>query len=201
LVRHGQTILNKQHRYQGLTDSSLTEYGKWQARAVAYRLRRIPFDVVLISPMERTRATAAVIVAAHPAPPPLQEIPGWHEIHHGRWEGLTHQEVDARFPEEAEARFAHITGRPYGGESLADVFYRVRATWDDMLYRYPGGRVLVVTSATPIQCVLCAVLGVSPDKHWHWRIDLGSITYLDVYETGAIIRMVNELPRLHAVID
>jgi 2,3-bisphosphoglycerate-dependent phosphoglycerate mutase/probable phosphoglycerate mutase len=31
--------------------------------------------------------------------------------------------------------------------------------------------------------------------HWHWRIDLGSVTCLDVYPAGAIVRMVNDVPR------
>ncbi len=32
--------------------------------------------------------------------------------------------------------------------------------------------------------------------HWRWRVDLGSVTALDVYGGGPIVRMVNEVPRL-----
>ena len=161
-------------------------------------MRRLPFDGALTSPLERTRATAAAILAVRTSPAPLRETPDWHETHHGNWEGLTYREVLARFPDEARTRFAHgASGKPTGGESLAEVAQRVSAAWHNLLSSYPGGRVLVCTSATPIQLVLCNTSGMSAENHWHWRIDLGSVTCLDVYGTDAIIiRMVNEVPRL-----
>lgn len=165
--------------------------------ALAHHLRRIPFDGVLVSPVERSRGTVAPLLAMRVVPPPLLDAPGWHEIHHGRWEGMTYQEVQAHFPYEAQARFAKgINGKPDGGESLAEGAARVLGAWNDLLYRFSGGRILVVTSATPIQLVLCNAFGLPPAVYWHWRIDLGSVTYLDVYETGVLVRNVNEVPRL-----
>jgi 2,3-bisphosphoglycerate-dependent phosphoglycerate mutase/probable phosphoglycerate mutase len=196
LVRHGQTEMNRQQRYQGRSDSPLTDYGQRQAAALAHRLRRIPFEVALVGPSGRTRATAAALLEGRATPAAPTEAPAWAETNHGQWEGLTYREVLARFPAEAEARFAAgADGKPTGGESLAEVAARVGAAWDDILRRYPGGRVLVVTHATPIQLVLCATTGMPPTAHWHWRIDLGSVTCLDVYPAGAIVRMVNEVPR------
>lgn len=198
LVRHGQTILNKQRRYQGRSDPPLTDYGVRQATALAYRLRRIPFGVVLVSPLERTHATATEILAMRSSvmQPQIIESANWHEGNHGQWEGLTYQEVQQRFPDEVRARFAAgAHGKPTGGESLADVAYRINEAWNDLLGSYAGARVLVVTSATPIQLVLCNAFGLHPDNYWHWRIDLGSITCIDVYQAGAILRMVNEVPR------
>lgn len=196
LVRHGQTELNRQRRYQSWSDSPLTDYGQRQAAALAQRLRRLPFDVALVSPVQRTRATTNALLADRPAVTRL-DAPGWAETHHGRWEGLTYREVLARFPQEAHARFADAAnGKALGGESLAEAAQRVASAWDDLLQRYRGGRVLVVTHATPIQLVLCATFGRPPADHWHWRIDLGSVTGLDVYAAGTIVRMVNEVPRL-----
>ena len=103
----------------------------------------------------------------------------------------------ARFPQEAATRFADaLNGRPSGGESLAEVAARVAKGGPRCSSRILGGRVLVVTHATPIQLVLCALSGMSPALHWRWRIDLGSVTAIDMYGGGAIIRMVNEVPRL-----
>lgn len=196
LVRHGQTTYNLERRYQSVSDAPLTDYGRRQAAALAYRLRRIPFNVALVSPVERTRVTAAALIAGRSGVT-LVEAPAWSETNHGRWEGLTYREVLARFPAEARARFAQgVHGKPLGGESLAEVAARIGGAWRDLLSRYPGGRVLVVTHATPIQLALCAAFGLSPADHWHWRIDLGSVTCLDVYPSGAIVRMVNETPRM-----
>ena len=195
LVRHGQTELNKARRYQGATDSPLTPFGARQADALAQRLRRIPFKLAVVSPSARTRLTAEAILGDRAAP--MLDDPRWAETNHGRWEGLTYAEVRARFPHAAATRFADaLNGRPSGGESLAEVAARVAAGWVALLQQNPGGRMLVVTHATPIQLVLCALSGMSSALHWRWRIDLGSVTALDVYGGGAIIRMVNEVPRL-----
>lgn len=195
LVRHGQTEFNKVRRYQGATETALTPYGLRQAQALAHRLRRIPFTAAIISPSGRTRATAAAILAGRATP--IIEDARWAETDHGRWEGLTYAEVRARFPAEAAARFADgLHGRAEGGESLADVEQRVTAAWQALLSEHSGGRVLLVAHATPIQLVLCKLNNLSPSEHWRWRIDLGSITALDLYGAATIVRVVNEVPRL-----
>jgi len=195
LVRHGQTELNKARRYQGATDSPLTTFGLRQAEALAHRLRRIPFKAAVVSPFLRTQLTAETILGDRDAP--ILDDARWNETHHGRWEGLTYREVRARFPEEAVARFADaLHGRATGGESLGEVAWRVEEGWSALLHANPGGRVLVVTHATPVQLVLCAMAGMSPALHWRWRIDLGSVTALDIYGGGAIVRMVNEVPHV-----
>lgn len=194
-VRHGQTELNQARRYQGSSDSPLTPYGRRQAAALAFRLRRIPFSIAIISPCGRARETAAAIL--HGRGVPRIEDPRWTETGHGRWEGLTYAEVSARFREEAARRFADpLNGRAAGGESLAEVEKRVAAGWNALLREHTGGRILVVTHATPVQLVMCATAGMPPTLSWRWRIDLGSLTVLDVYGAGPIVRMVNEIPRI-----
>lgn len=195
LVRHGQTPLNKQRRFQGRTDSPLTAFGVLQAQALARRLQRISFTVAVVSPCERARATVAEVLRKREIA--VVEDVRWSETDHGRWEGLTYAEVRARFPEEAVARFANaLHGRAKGGESLAEVNARVLEAWNSLLSRYPGGRILVVTHAAPIQLILCSITGLAPTDYWRWRVDLGSLTAIDVYGGGPIVRVVNEVPQL-----
>jgi 2,3-bisphosphoglycerate-dependent phosphoglycerate mutase/probable phosphoglycerate mutase len=195
LIRHGQTELNKARRYQSVTDGMLTPFGERQAAALARRLRHTPFKAAVVSPSSRARATAEIILGDREVP--IIDDARWTETNHGRWEGLTYGEVRSRFPQEAVARFADaLHGRAVGGESLAEVAARTIEGWRALLQQHPGGRVLVVTHATPIQLVLCALGGLSPVLHWRWRIDLGSVTAIDVYGGGPIVRVVNEVPRL-----
>lgn len=194
LVRHGQTELNKARRYQSTSESALTTFGVRQAEALAYRLRRAPFRAAVSSPVRRARTTAELVLGTREVEIILD--PRWAETNHGRWEGMTYREVRARFPEEAVARFADpLHGRASGGESLHEVNERVLNGWRALLRQFPGGRALLVTHATPIQLVLCHLNGMSPTLHWRWRIDLGSVTCVDVYGGAAIVRMVNEVPR------
>ncbi|HMO56904.1 MAG TPA: histidine phosphatase family protein [Roseiflexaceae bacterium] len=195
LVRHGQTTYNRERRYQGQADSPLTTYGRAQAAALARRLVRQPFSHAFVSPSSRASDTAAAILAGRTIT--AVGDARWAETAHGRWEGLTYAEVVARFREEAARRFADpLHGRAEGGESLVEVHQRVAAAWNDLLRDHPGGRILVVSHATPIQLILCAVGNLPPSQHWRWRIDLGSLTVLDVYSSGPIVRMVNMLPPL-----
>ena len=196
LVRHGQTRLNLARRYQSFSDSPLTDYGQQQTRALALRLRPLPFGVALVSPTERTHLAAEAILARRDGVTVRHDY-GWAEAHHGRWEGLTYREVLARYPDEARVRWANgPDGRAEGGESLAEVAARVTAAWQTLLRENLGGRVLVVTHATPIQLVLCACFGLEPSRHWQWRVDLGSVTCVEVYGAGAIVRMLNDVPSL-----
>ncbi|NTV64491.1 MAG: histidine phosphatase family protein, partial [Oscillochloris sp.] len=82
------------------------------------------------------------------------------------------------------------------GESLAEADARISDAWQRLLHEHTGGRILIATHATPIQLVLCASLGLDSAERWRWRIDLGSLTCLDVYPSGAIVRMVNAVPKL-----
>lgn len=201
LVRHGQTQSNLEHRYQGRTDSPLTTYGQQQLAALAARLRPMPFTVALASPTLRTQQTAQAILAGRRGVT-LQLDARWAEIDHGSWEGLTYQEVLERDPDSAHARWSDaLHGRARGGESLAELHARVTEAWHALLQNHAGGRVMLVTHATPIQLLLCTCFGLEPVRHWNWRIDLGSLTCLDLYPSGVITRMVNEVPDLRIARD
>lgn len=195
MVRHPQTELNRARRYQGQIESPLTDFGMRQAAALAHRLRRIPFSAAIISPSDRTRTTANTILSGRSVP--ITDDPRWAETRHGRWEGLTYQEARARYPAEAAQRFSNMLhGKPEGGESLAEVRVRVSEAWGALLREHPGGRLLVVTHATPIQLMLCAISELPPTQHWRWRVDLASLTVIDIYAAGPIVRVVNEVPHL-----
>lgn len=60
MVRHGESLLNAAHIRQG-ADGGLSDTGKEQARATGVRLAHTPFDVLLVSPYQRTQETAAII--------------------------------------------------------------------------------------------------------------------------------------------
>lgn len=60
MVRHGESVLNAEHVRQG-AEGGLSEKGREQAAATGRRLANTKFDVMLVSPYERTRETAGII--------------------------------------------------------------------------------------------------------------------------------------------
>ena len=96
----------------------------------------------------------------------------------------------------ARTRLDRLTKPPGSLGALEPLIVRLAAITGQIRPEFKQPAVLVVTHATPIQLILCALSGLTPALHWRWRIDLGSVTAIDVYGGGAIIRMVNEVPRL-----
>lgn len=60
MIRHGESVLNSKHIRQG-RDGSLSELGMQQAEQTGERLANYKFDVMLVSPFQRTVETANII--------------------------------------------------------------------------------------------------------------------------------------------
>ena len=60
-VRHGQTIWNVEKRFQGLSDSPLTELGITQAKLLGEKLKDIKFDKFYSTSLKRANDTANYI--------------------------------------------------------------------------------------------------------------------------------------------
>lgn len=197
LVRHGQTQWNRERRYLSRTDQVLTPFGVMRARALAPYLRRFHISAAITSGLARTQETATHALVAQAQPLTIIPDPRWAEADHGRWEGLTYAEVSTHFAGEAAARWADPWhNAPLGGEPLVAVQARVRAAWRDLIQGQSGGKVLLVAHATPLQLILCDLLGVEPERYWQFRLDLGSVSAIDLYPTAAILRTINHLPQL-----
>jgi probable phosphoglycerate mutase len=101
LVRHGETEWNRARRYQGWSDSPLTERGVAQAAAIGRCLRGLPEAAVaeiVASPIGRARRTAEIIATCLGRPLPVRLDDRLREISLGSWDGLDRREIMARAP-------------------------------------------------------------------------------------------------------
>jgi probable phosphoglycerate mutase len=151
LVRHGESELIVQRRFQGRLETPLTARGRRQAELVARRLAAphdspalpIPLGppvAIVHSPLSRAAETAAAIggaIRAADDPPPALPIrpdDRFAEIGQGDWEGRLASEIAQSDGE----RLAAWRQRPTetwapGGERLADVRTRVTDGLEDVL--------------------------------------------------------------------
>jgi broad specificity phosphatase PhoE len=93
LVRHGETIWNREGRVQGFSDMDLSDVGVQQARQLALSLKDAPILSIYSSPLIRAQKTARIINEYHHAP--IHIDPGLMEMDQGDFEGLTFQELMA----------------------------------------------------------------------------------------------------------
>ncbi len=169
LIRHGATVLSTEDRFAGSTDVELADEGRHQARCLAKRLAEQPLAAVYASPMRRTVETATLVSAACQRPPVIDA--GLREIDHGRWEGLTRKEVEARFPAEYSAwEEDPFTFAPEGGETGLAVMARALPVIRAIVLRHPGETVAVVSHKATIRLILASLLGVEP-RGYRDRID------------------------------
>jgi broad specificity phosphatase PhoE len=158
LVRHGATTLSAEDRFAGSTDVALSEDGRQQAMRLGARLADDEISAVYCSPMRRTIETAALIAEPHKLLPVTR--PGLREIDHGHWEGLTRQEVEARFRDEY-ARWEQdpFTVAPERGECGVDVMARALPVIRDIVEAHLGQNILVVSHKATIRLVISSLLG------------------------------------------
>ena len=93
LVRHGETEWSRAGRHTGSTDLPLTPEGEASARELAPRLATQTFGLVLTSPLERARRTAAL--AGFPDAETDDDLTEWR---YGDYEGVTTDEIRERVP-------------------------------------------------------------------------------------------------------
>jgi probable phosphoglycerate mutase len=99
LVRHGETEWNRVRRYQGWSDSPLTERGIAQAEAIGHCLAALPEAegaAIVASPLGRARHTAEIIAKVLGSTAPLRFDERLREISLGAWDGLDRRELRSR---------------------------------------------------------------------------------------------------------
>lgn len=136
IVRHGQTYWNLEGRYQGRIDINLNETGIKQAKKIREELKSVKFDKIFSSPLNRAYKTAQIICNSE-----ITVDDRLIERCNGKLEGKLKSEckdvIDFTDPNE----------RSFGIESLPIFRKRISNFFDDILKKYKGKNILIVTHA------------------------------------------------------
>jgi len=158
LIRHAQTVWNREKKIQGFNDSPLTTDGEQQASGWGKILSRFPWDRILASDTGRALTTAERINVFLKIP--IEADFRLREQDWGRWAGKTIAQVKAEQPLElAEQTNAGWDFRPPDGEDRRSVLARSRAALQDAFTRWPGENILVVTHEGVIKCLVYHLSG------------------------------------------
>lgn len=180
-VRHGLTDWNAQGRFCGRSDISLSARGREQAQWLATRLRYLVSRPVSVfaSDLPRAYETASSIVPFFATP--LIVSPAWREIDFGDFEGLTYSEVETRYPEHLGFFTEPDTYAPLHGEALPDVVQRTQRELIAVL-RQPSSTqsIIIVSHGGALRALLCSLLGIPLRRQWQLRIDIASISAVDL---------------------
>lgn len=163
LVRHGQTEFNVARRYQGRLDSPLTARGEDQARRMGERLAALVGDGTgwrfVTSPLGRAMRTAEIIRGHLPGAPESQIDPRLAEVGMGEWDGLTHEQLEARRP--AAVDYGERWFHGPGGETYEAFTGRVQ-DWLDAVH--PDEKVIAVSHGVVTRVLRGLYVGMAKAK-------------------------------------
>ena len=195
IVRHGETVWNRDSRIQGHTDVGLSERGIEQATRLARRLENVAFDAAYSSDLSRACVTAELVLEGRDVP--LHSTPRLREYHKGAFEGLTESELRAHFPAEYPGYIAKdLDYAPEGGESTRQVSARMAAIISDIKERHLDDRVLVVGHGGSLRAAMMALLGMSMDANWRFVFGNCTLSIVDIYHDNAVLRLFNDASHL-----
>jgi broad specificity phosphatase PhoE len=189
LVRHGITDWNVTGKFQGHTDTPLSDEGRLQAQALAKHLKKAKVDLIYSSPLSRALETAQIVF-------PNREIiqdDRLRELNFGEFEGFTNAE-----------NMQHTKGvwwfsdtfknRAPSGESY-EMLRRRAVAWMESLPEDKHS--IAFTHSGTIQMLVSHIMGVEYPK-WRKRLYLRhtGITRILFRDGEAIIERVNDTRHL-----
>jgi len=163
LLRHG--ALEGGVKYRGRIEENLTVDGRIQMNHVWENIHN-DIDLIITSP--RTRCALPAQHWADKKAIPCIVDSRIAEMHYGEWEGLRHDEIEARFPNMLAQWRKDPTGmRPPQGESPEALQARIVAFWQDACQSYRGKHALIVGHSGSMRLLISPILNqpISYTRH------------------------------------
>jgi len=192
LIRHAQTVWNREKKIQGHSDSPLTAQGKLQASRWGKMLVPFSWNRILASDTGRALATAEIINAHLKIP--LTVDSRLREQDWGHWVGKTISQIEEEMPLAVDTQVnAGWRFCPPGGESRRSVLKRSQKALQEAAARHPGEILLVVTHEGVVKSLIYHLCGrkflpgepaILESYRLHWLV--GQSSGLRIEEVNAI---------------
>lgn len=194
-ARHGETDWNKDGRYQGWTDISLSETGRKQAACLAKRFEEIPIDAVYSSSLRRAYDTAKIVAERKNLPVIIED--SFKEINFGEWEGHTAPELEEKFGEHY-IKFFH---EPYehtfpGDGSFQNVTKRIARGLISVLEKYRDRNVLIISHGGIIRLAIIYLMEMDGSFYRKLWIDNTGVSIIEWKEDSKLLRCLNDFSHL-----
>ncbi len=200
LVRHGATHSTGKVLPGRAPGLHLSERGRAQAeRAAASIAQLVAAPAALyVSPLERTRETAAPLARALSLRAQVNR--GLLECDFGEWTGRSLATL-RRKSEWRSVQHAPSTFRFPGGESFTEMQRRMWTTLETLVARHRGRTIVCVSHADPIKAAVTFAQGVPLDLFQRTVISPGSVSALAFTDAAPLVLCVNHVGQLDEVVS
>ena len=176
LVRHSETDMVG--KFCGHSDPDLNSAGERQAICVAEEVATMGIERIYSSDLRRASRTAAAI--GQRTGVNVEYLPGLREMHFGLWEDLSWQEIEDRFPDEANQwlREFPLRNAP-GGEAYSSFTARVEASIAPILSGAASAATAIVTHRGVMRYALTRFFGITEAEAWTKTAPYGAIAIVN----------------------
>jgi broad specificity phosphatase PhoE len=189
LIRHGETLWNKEGRVQGTSDIELSDIGTNQAGLLASSLKNQHIEAIYSSPLKRALQTAQIINEFHSLH--IHTYKELMEMDQGIFEGLSFKELMNDKKDFLKKWIADPAGvKMPKGESLTELQDRAWRIVEHIISQ--GKNALVVSHNFTIAAILCRLRDISLSQFRSTCVDTASKT---------IVRIDNNLPTIELLND
>lgn len=196
LIRHAESIWNKEQRIQGRKDPGLSENGIRQATALARRLKKERIQIIYASGLRRCAQTAKIISKETKAP--IKYLPEIEEIILGDWQGRTVEQVQREYPKVYRDWLnAPSKAKIPGWEGIPKFVKRVNRAFKFILDGDLANSICVVTHWGVIAAYFSKLLNTNFD--WFFkttRIDNCGVSKISYKDGNAVIQYINDTRHL-----
>lgn len=137
VIRHGLTDYNLQRKYNGRYDEDINKIGEQQAIEASKQVGKLPIDLIVCSPMKRTKHTMELIN--------VNDVEVIYDDRLIEREGgkLTHTVLDEYY--DTDYYNYYSKNLVEGLETLPELFKRVHSFLDEIKTKYQNQNILLVT--------------------------------------------------------
>ena len=193
LIRHGETLWNKERRIQGTSDIELSAAGIEQARLLSLSLKDEPIFAIHASPLKRALKTAEIINEFHHKE--IQTHSDLMEMDQGDFEGFSFKELMACEKDFLNKWIADPASvRMPNGESLNQLQDRAWRTLESIINQEENA--LVVAHNFTIAAILCRIRKISLSEFRSTCVDNASKTVIRLQNGEAEIIALNDCSHL-----
>jgi alpha-ribazole phosphatase len=186
-VRHGEVEKTALKQCYGALDVALSENGREQIRRAAEFLKSEPFDQIHTSTLSRAWESAAILRNCT-----IHRIPALSEMNFGDCEGLTYDEIAARYPDLYASWMAAPTAVQFpNGECFADMRLRVLNAFSAICREHEGRTIAIVAHAGVNRVLIAWALGIQDENVIRIGQDYGCVNLLTLVNGFPMVQLLN----------
>lgn len=191
LIRHGETVWNREKKFRGIYDIPLNENGRTQATQLSKALASRHIDAAYSSSLSRAKETADIALKSHGIQVAIDE--GFKDFNYGKWTELQETEVAQRWPEEHACWLAtpHQIRVP-GGDTLREVFDNAFNTLEEITQRHHGQTTAIFAHRVVNKLLVLGMLTLGLERFPFIRQDNCCLSEFERTEKGYIMIRSND---------